>query len=92
MLPPVADVLGVLRGVAHLWPGFALILCGILGLNRRTCAFLAAAYVLEAILISICCPSESAAIRYQCVWLATDITLAAAFVSVPLQLVWSRLE
>jgi hypothetical protein len=92
MLPAVTDVLGVLRGVGSLWPGFALILCAVLGLNRRTCAFLAVAYVLDAALISICCPSEAATGRYQSVWLVTDTVLATALVVVPLQVAWSRFK
>jgi len=81
MRTPVADVLGVFRDVASLWPGFALILCGVLGLNRRTCAFFAIAYVLEAVLIAFTCPSEFACQRYMCVWLATDAALTAALVT-----------
>jgi hypothetical protein len=77
----VVDALGVLRGVATLWPGFAIIFCGLLGLNRRTCAFLAAAYVLEALLIAACGCSDMANERYQAVWLATDTALAAVIVA-----------
>jgi hypothetical protein len=49
-------------------------------LNRRACAFLALAYILDGILVAICCPSEPAQARYQSVWIVTDATLAAAFV------------
>ena len=81
MVPPVVDALGVLRGLASLWPGFALILCGPLGLNRRTCGFLAAAYMLDALLIAACGSTDVANQRYQCTWLAADTVLAAAILT-----------
>ncbi|UCG15084.1 MAG: glycosyltransferase family 39 protein [Phycisphaerales bacterium] len=80
-LPVVVDTLGVIRGVASLWPGFALIFCGLLGLNRRTCGLLACAYVLEALIIAVCGSTDVANERYQFVWLATDTALAACLVT-----------
>ena len=77
MLPVVVDVLGVLRAVGALWPGFALLLCGVLGLNRRTCLLLALAYVLEALIVAACGSTDLANTRYQFVWTATDIALVA---------------
>ena len=79
---PVVDVMGVLRSAGRIWPGFALILCAALGLNRRTCALLAIVYILEAALLSICMPTEFAHERFQSVWLVTDTTLAAALLTV----------
>jgi hypothetical protein len=79
--PVVNDALEVLRGVGSLWPGFALILCGVLGLNRRTCVFMALVYVLDGVVMALCCPSEIVFERYQSVWLVTDTTLAGAFVA-----------
>jgi hypothetical protein len=81
MRPVVVAILGGLRRVGSLWPGFALIFCGLLRLNRQTCAFLAAAYVLEAFLVAATSFSALANVRFQYVWLATDTTLAAALVA-----------
>lgn len=90
--PLTADGLGVLRGVAVIWPGFALILCGALGLNLRTCAFLAIAYVFEGVLISICMPSELAHERYQCIWLVTDTALTAALMTTLVTIAATRVK
>ncbi len=87
MLPPVVDTFDVLRAVAGLWPGFALILCGALGLNRRTCMFLAVAYVFEAMLIGAIGSTDLANTRYQYVWLAIDTALVAVIVAPGVQLV-----
>lgn len=81
MLPLVVDVMGVLRSIASLWPGFALIGCSLLGLNRRTCALLAMAYVLEAGILAVCGATDIANERYQFVWLATDTALVACLVA-----------
>ena len=89
-LPLVMDAVSLLGGVASLWPGLAIVFCWWLGLNRRTCALLASAYLLEALLISICCPNEAAAARYQAVWVASDAALTAGVISAPIQWAWSR--
>jgi len=73
--PTAAAVMSILDWVASLWPGFALLLCGWLGLNRTTCVVLAAAYVLDAVLVSTATITSD---RFQWVWLATDTALAAA--------------
>jgi len=79
---PVAyDVLGALRAVGSVWPGFALILCGLLRLNWRTCTLLAVAYVLEAAIIAACGASDIANERYQFVWVGTDSALVACLVA-----------
>jgi len=80
-LPSVCDVLSVIRSVAFLWPGFALILCGMLGLNRRVCLFLALAYLLDAGIVGACGSTDTDNERYQFVWLATDTALVACLVT-----------
>ena len=85
MVPPVRDALGVLSGVALVWPGFALIGCGLLGLNRRTCALLAAVYVLDAAIVAATAFSDGDIARFQYVWIATDTTLVAALVTPAVQ-------
>ena len=81
LLPVVVDVMGVVRSVASLWPGFALMFFGLLGLNRRTCGLLAIAYVLEALVIAACGSTDTTTARYQFVWLATDTALVACLVA-----------
>ncbi len=81
MLPPVVDLLSVLRGLGSLWPGLALFLCGPLGLNRKTCAFLALSYILGAGIVATTSFSEIANTRFQFVWLPLDTVLAASFLS-----------
>jgi hypothetical protein len=71
----VVTSLAVLTWMGELWPGVALILCGILRLNRRTCYVLAAIYVAEAVLLSATTITNP---RYQGVWIMFDTTLAAA--------------
>lgn len=90
--PPVMDALAVLRGVASVWPGFAIILCGALGLNRRTCAFFAVAYLLNGGLIAVCSGREFAYDGYQSVWLATDTALTAAFVTTVVSVTATRIK
>ncbi len=79
--PIVCDVLSVIRSVAFLWPGFALILCGMLGLNRKACAFLALAYLLDAGIVGAFGSTDTDNERYQFVWLATDTALVACLVA-----------
>ncbi|MFQ5589850.1 MAG: hypothetical protein ACE5HE_01690 [Phycisphaerae bacterium] len=74
-LPVVVAVVDVMTRCGDLWPGFALLLCGFLGLNRATCYTLAAAYIAEAILLGAMTITNS---RYQTVWVVFDTTLAAA--------------
>ncbi len=85
MTPLVGDLLGVLRGLASIWPGFALLLCGPLRLHRPTCLFIALAYVLEAALMAVVCPSGDAVVRYQSVWMGIDTVLAAALITAPFE-------
>ena len=92
MSPAVTDVATELVNLASIWPGFALILFLIVGPSRGCCALLGLTYVLEAGLISLCCPSEIAAARYQSVWLVSDSALAAALLAVPVHVAWSRIR
>ncbi|MBI4717680.1 MAG: glycosyltransferase family 39 protein [Planctomycetes bacterium] len=77
--PAVATSLRVGQWLGSLWPGFALLGCFWLGLNRRTCGLLAAAYVLEALLVGALATTTN---RFQEVWVATDTALAASLVFV----------
>lgn len=81
MHPLTVDVLGVVRHVATVWPGFALLLCPWLGLNRRICLMLAAGYLLDALIVANFTSSEDDLARYAYVWLATDATLVAGMVA-----------
>ncbi len=92
MTPAVSNTARMLRELAPIWPGLALIVLVILGANRAGCALIALAYVLDAGLISLCCPSEMAAMRYQSIWMVTDTALTGALLVVPFRLVWSRLK
>ncbi len=83
--PIAANLLSGLSQVKNLWPGFALLLCGFLGLNRTTCCVLAAAYVLEAVLIGIVTITDQ---RFQFIWVVTDTTLSAALPTVALAAVF----
>ena len=80
-LPMVVDAMSVLRAVGSLWPGFALIFCSLLGLNRRVCALLALSYVLDGMIIGVCGSTDVANERYQFIWLATDAALVACLVT-----------
>jgi hypothetical protein len=76
---PAADwSLAGLAWLGSIWPGFALLLCPFLGLNRRTCAVIAAAYVLDALVLGFVTPTNS---RLQFIWVASDTSLAAAFIA-----------
>ncbi len=85
--PVVVTSLNALTWLADLWPGFALLLCGFVGLNRVTCCVLAAAYVAEAMLLGTMTITNT---RYQTVWVVTDTTLAAALPTVVLAGLASR--
>jgi hypothetical protein len=75
------DALSAVRSVASLWPGFALLLCIPLGLNRRACALLAAVCLLEAVLIATCGSTDMDNERYQHVWIAIDTALTSALIA-----------
>lgn len=78
MTPPVADGLAILRAAGSLWPGFAILLGGVMGLNRRVCLFLGLCYLFDAMLVGAFGASEPANARYQWVWIVPDTALAAA--------------
>ena len=87
-----------LASVASIWPIVPLFFLAILRINRAACAMIALAYVLDAALISVCCPSEIAAVRYQGIWLISDTALAATLITALVQLayqhglpLWSRI-
>ncbi len=88
MHPMTTDALGVVRSVASIWPGFALLLCAPLGLNRRACALLATVYVLEAALIAACGSTDMDNERYQYVWVGVDTALTSALIAS----VWSSIR
>ena len=73
--PIVITACDMLTRIGSLWPGFALLLCPWLGLNRRTCFILAAMYIVEAACLSIITVTDQ---RYQSVWMVCDTALAAA--------------
>jgi hypothetical protein len=62
---------------ASIWPGFALLGTWFLGFNRRTCAFLAAAYVLDAVFLGFMTPTN---FRLQFIWFVTDTVLTSCLV------------
>ncbi len=80
MTPIVSDVFGLLRQLGSLWPGFALLGCGLLGLNRKTCSFLALAYFFDACIVAATAFSDSDITRFQFIWVGIDTTLAAVLV------------
>ncbi|MCH8150646.1 MAG: hypothetical protein IH987_22185, partial [Planctomycetes bacterium] len=65
----------MLTRIGSLWPGFAILLCPFLGLNRRTCWILLAMYVVESVCLSFITVTDQ---RYQAVWMVSDTVLAAA--------------
>jgi hypothetical protein len=77
--PQVVAFLDAALYLAKIWPGFAIILCGLLRLNRTTCVILGLIYFAEASFISTVSVTSE---RFQFVWLATDTTLAAALATV----------
>ncbi len=90
MTPAVSNTARMLRDITPIWPGLALIVLVILGANRAGCAMMALTYVLDAGLISLCCPSEIAAARYESIWLVTDTALGCVLLVLPFHLAWSR--
>ncbi len=75
---PVADrTLAGLVWLGSLWPGWALIGCFFLGLNRKSCAVLAVAYLVDALFLGFLTPTN---IRLQFAWIVTDTALAAGLV------------
>ncbi len=75
---PVAQwPLAGLARLSSLWPAVALLGCFLLGLNRKTCAVLAAAYLLDALFIGLLTPTNA---RLQFIWIVIDTSLAAGAV------------
>jgi hypothetical protein len=75
--PVAAWFLAGLTWLGSAWPALALLGCFLLKLNWRICAFLAAAYVAEALLLSSLIPTTA---RLQFVWIVVDTALAAGLV------------
>jgi len=65
----------ILTRIGNLWPGFAILLCPWLGLDRRTCCILMAMYIVESVCLSFITVTDR---RYQSVWMVCDTALAAA--------------
>ena len=81
--------LAALVWLGSVWPGFALLGCFLLGLNRRTCACLAAAYVLDALFIGLLTPTNA---RLQFIWIVTDTALIAGLVAGLLSIVETKMS
>lgn len=76
---PIAEwSLEGLTWVGSLWPGFALLGLSLFQLNRRTCVFLGAVYVVNAMFIGLLTPTTG---RLQFTWIAIDVALIAALVT-----------
>lgn len=75
--PVATATTAALTGLGTLWPGFALLLCFWLGLNRRTCIVLAAAYLADALFLGFLTPTT---VRLQFIWIVTDTVLASSLV------------
>lgn len=90
MTPPALAVTKTLASVASIWPVLALVVLVVLRINRPACAIIALAYVLDAALISLCCPSEIAAARYQGIWLVPDTALAATLITALVHPAWQH--
>ena len=73
--PVLVAACDILTRIGSLWPGFAILLCPWLGLNRRTCWILLAMYVVESVCLSFITVTDQ---RYQSVWMVCDTALAAA--------------
>lgn len=73
--PLVANPLTGLTWISGLWPGFALLGFSFFGLRGRTCAFLALAYLVDALFIGFLTPTTA---RIQFGWIVLDTVLAAA--------------
>lgn len=63
--------------LGSIWPGFALLGFPLLGLKRRTCLFLATAYLVDALFIGFL---TTTSMRLQFIWIVTDTALAAGLV------------
>ncbi len=83
--PLMFDALQIVRDLARVWPGFALLFCGPLALNRRACGFLILAYLLDAIVVATMLSSDHDLARYQYVWLTMDAALTAALFAAVLE-------
>lgn len=68
--------LQALAWLASLWPGLALVGCLLLGVNRKCCALLGCAYLLDALFIGFLTPTNT---RLQFIWIVCDSALVAGF-------------
>ncbi|MCH7993846.1 MAG: glycosyltransferase family 39 protein [Planctomycetes bacterium] len=88
-MPAMASMLSGLRHVGSLWPGFALLGCAWLGLNRRTCLLFGLAYLADAALIGLLTPTTH---RMQFIWIVTDAALTAGVLVVVPVLIYRRVR
>lgn len=79
MHPVAVRAIELVNHLGSLWPGFAILLCAVVGLNRRVCVFVGLAYLLDAAIIGVAASTYASIGRMEDVWLAVDTTLTAAF-------------
>lgn len=78
MHPVTVRAIEVINHLGSLWPGFAILLCTVVGLNRRVCVFVGLAYLLDASIIGVAASTYASIERMEAVWLTVDTTLTAA--------------
>lgn len=87
---PVAGwSLSAIGWIASLWPGFALIGCYFLGLDRKRCVSLAFVYLLDALFIGFLVPTNT---RLQFIWIVCDCALVAGLVIGGFAAAWSLMR
>jgi hypothetical protein len=79
--PILADVFGLLRALATLWPGWALVFYRRLGLNPGMCLLVALAYLTDALIVGATAFGDNDIERFQYVWLAVDAALVGGLIA-----------
>ncbi|MGB0715520.1 MAG: hypothetical protein ACPGXK_06565 [Phycisphaerae bacterium] len=82
MHPLSAGLIDTVNATRFIPPLLVLLLVCMISQRWQLGFVLALLYLTDALLISICCPSESAAMRYRSIWLGLDAAIIGIFLSI----------
>ncbi|MHC5111145.1 MAG: ArnT family glycosyltransferase [Planctomycetota bacterium] len=81
MQPIVEETASLIALLTRPLPFLALLVFLFMGTRPQLVACVATLFLLDAVLIACCCPSQPAALRYQSVWYAVDAAMSGSLIA-----------